>query len=200
MKKGFLIFLMWSSLLSCNKDKERYLIISKIQSASKLATTETVIDKIVFGEQEKKFLWLVRLNEARFVAYTKATVKAGIDLSELNPQDVKIDGAKIELMLPHVKVLIFEYPFSSYKIDSSITENAFLNKLDIQDHEHFYQLAELDIRNNLAFTGIKELTEEKTRILLTGVLKNLGYEEIYIRFKPGEFIEELNLTEEEKNG
>jgi hypothetical protein len=98
-----------------------------------------------------------------------------------------------------VKVLDFQYPFSSYTIDSNVTENAFLNKLDIADHENFYRLAELDIRNNLAFMGIKEATEEKTRLLLTGLLKNLGYEEIYITFKPGEFIEEIKFNEEQPN-
>lgn len=199
MRRACWILFIIAVFCSCKRNKERYIVISKIQSASKLATTESTLDKIVFGTQEKKLFWLIRLNEARFVAYTKATVLSGIDLNELNPEDIKIDEKRIEILLPHVKVLDFQYPFSSYKIDSTVTENAFLNKLDIKDHEHFYQLAELDIRNNLSHMGIKEATEEKTRILIVGLLKNLGYEEIYIRFKPGEFIEELKLTEEEKN-
>ena len=184
---------------SCKKNKERYLVISKIQSASKLATTETTLDKIVFGTQEKKLFWFIRLNEARFVAYTKATVWSGIDLSELNPDDVKIEDQRIEVLLPYVKVLDFQYPFSTYRIDSSVTENAFLNKMDIKDHEYFYQLAELDIRNNLSRMGIREATEEKTRNLLTGLLKNLGYEEIYIKFRKGPIIEPLKLNDEEDN-
>lgn len=197
MRRIFLLLVLISVFSSCKK-KERYLVISKIQSASKLATTETTLDKIVFGTQEKKLFWLIRLNEARFVAYTKATVLSGIDLSELNPRDVEIDDKKIEILLPHVRVLDFQYPFSSYRIDSSITENAFLNKMDIKDHEHFYQLAELDIRNNISRMGIRQATEDKTRTLLTGLLKNLGYEEIYIKFKKGEMIEKLKLTTDEE--
>lgn len=199
MRNACWILFFIAVFCSCKRNKARYLVISKIQNASKLATTESTLDKIVFGTQEKKLFWLIRLNEARFVAYTKATVLSGIDLNEINPDDIKIDEQRIEILLPHVKVLDFQYPFSSYKIDSTVTENAFLNKLDIKDHEHFYRLAELDIRNNLSHMGIKEATEEKTRILINGLLKNLGYEEIYIRFKPGEFIEELKLMEEEKN-
>jgi hypothetical protein len=157
------------------------------------------LDKIVFGTQEKKLFWLIRLNEARFVAYTKATVLSGIDLSELSADDVKIDDKKIEILLPYVRVLDFQFPFSSYRIDSSITENAFLNKMDIKDHEHFYQLAELDIRNNLSHMGIRQATEDKTRILLTGLLKNLDYDEIYIKFKKGPIIEPLKLTQGDDN-
>ena len=54
------------------------MVIGKIQSASKLATTETTIDKIVYGVQDKKLLWIIRLNEARFFAYTKAIIWSGI--------------------------------------------------------------------------------------------------------------------------
>ncbi|MBC7450296.1 MAG: DUF4230 domain-containing protein [Cytophagales bacterium] len=180
--------------VSCKKQDERYLVISKVRSASKLATTETLIDKIVLGTQEKRLLGIIRINESRFVAYTKAIVKAGIDLTELTPGDVRIEDKRIELMLPHVRVLDFDYPFSEYKIDSNITENAFLNKMTVVDYEYFYQQAEIDIRNNLKYSGIKTATEEKTRLLFSGLLKNLGYEEIYIQFKTGPFIEEINLN------
>jgi len=199
MRTRYLMLLALIILSSCKKDEKRYLVISKIQSASKLATTETVLDKIVFGTQEKRLLWVFHLNEARFVAYTQATVWTGIDLNELRANDIKIENARIEIALPAVKVLDFQYPFSKYRIDSNVTQDAFLNKLDITDHEHFYQLAELDIRNHLPFMGIKEATEEKTRLLLIGLLKNLGYEEIYITFKPGKFIQEINLTDEQQN-
>ena len=199
MRKIYLLFLCITIFASCKKNKNRYLVISKIQSASKLATTETTLDKIVFGTQEKKLFWLIRLNEARFVAYTKATVLSGIDLSEISADDVKIEGRKIEILLPYVRVLDFQYPFSSYRIDSSVTQNAFLNKMDIKDHEYFYQLAEMDIRNNLSHMGIRQATEDKTRILLTGLLKNLDYDEIYIRFKSGPIIEPLKLAQKETN-
>ncbi len=182
----------------CRKNNDRYLVISKIQSASKLATTETTLDKIIFGTQERKFLGIIHLNETRFVAYSKATIKSGIDLTKLAPGDINITGKRIEVKLPAVEVLDFSYPSSSFKIDSNITDTkAFLNRLTIKDFEDFYMGAETDIRNNLSYMGIKEATEQKTRILLNGLLENLGYEEIYISFKPGKFIQEINLPKEE---
>lgn len=188
----FLLFLVFS----CAKDK-RALVVSKIRQASKLATTETTIDKIVFGTSEKRLLGIIRLNKARFAAYSKAIIKSGIDLTKLKPEDVKIDGKRIELNLPNVEVINFSYPFKHFKIDESITEDKFLNKIDIFDQEHFYRLAELDIRNNLKYTGIIEATEQKTRLLMEGLLKNLGYEEIYITFKKGTLLPEVVLTEAE---
>jgi hypothetical protein len=197
------IFLWFAAVIffsSCGK-KERYLVVSKIQNASKLATTETTLEKVVFGTQKKKLLWIINLSEARFVAYSKATVWSGIDLSELSPRDVEIDGKRIEILLPHVRVLEFRFPFDSFRIDSSITKNALFNRMDITDYEYFYQQAELDIRNNLERMGIIEATKQKTRTMLTGLLRNLGYEEIYITFKPekGKFIEKIKIEQEEES-
>lgn len=182
---------------SCKNDK-RYLVVSKIRQAAKLATTETTIDKVVFGTSDKRLLGIIHLNRARFVAYSTAFVKSGIDLNKVKPEDIKISDKMIQIELPHVEVINFSYPFKNFKIDDAITENAFLNKIDIFDQENFYRLAELDIRNNLQYTGLKEATERKTRVLLEGLLKNLGYEEIYITFKDtGELIPEVELIEGE---
>lgn len=192
----YLLIIMWVGLLitACNeKEDERYLVVSKVKSVAKLATTETIIDKVVLGTQEKKLLGFIKLNKAYFAANTQATILSGIDLNKLKAEDIVIDNKKIEISLPHVEVLNFSYPFSTYQIDSSVTRNAFLNKLDVMDHEKFYMLAELDIRNNLKYTGVKESTENNTRLLLEGILKNLGYREIYITFKEGELITPIEL-------
>ncbi len=197
MKNSFnIIILSLLTLLSC-KEQKRHFVVSKIKSAAKIATVETTIDKIVLGTKEKRLLGIVKINQAQFVAYTRAFIKSGIDLNQLEPGDVKIDGKRIELNLPHVQVLDFSYPFSSYRIDSTVTRNAFLNTISIIDHERFYQLAELDIRNNLKYLGIINTTKNKTRLMMEGLLKNLGYEEIYISFKEGEFITEIEINENE---
>ena len=181
-------------LTSCKKEEDqRYLVISKVKNAAKLATTETIIDKVVLGTQEKKLLGVIRVNKAYFAANTRAIIKTGIDLTKLTKEDIVIEDKRITMQLPHVEVLDFSYPFSSFKIDSAITRNKFLNRMDILDHERFYMMAELDIRNNLQYTGIRQATETKTRLMMESLLKNLGYEEIYITFKEGELIKEIEF-------
>lgn len=180
-----LLAILAIQMTSCKQDK-RALVISKIQSVSKLATTETIIDKTVVGTKSKSILGLIRLNEANFVAYTEATVKTGIDLQKLGEYDVSIDGKEISLHLPAVEVLDFQYPFQKFVVDTTLLDDSWINRFDIIDYEEFYRRAELDIRNNLKYTGIVEVTQNKTRLLLEGLLKNLGYEAIFIDFKPTE--------------
>ena len=176
-----IILFLFLSVCSCKKDK-RALVVGKIQAASKLATTEFTIDKIVHGTKTKKLFWVVKLSEARFLAYSKANIKTGIDLNKLKPEDIKIDRNRIELQLPEVQVVNFSYPPREFKLDTEITDNKFLNVISLEDQEEFFRRAELDIRNNLEYMGLVETTQQHTRSMLTGLLKSLGYKEIYISF------------------
>ena len=185
------------NFLSCKQDK-RSLVISKIQAAAKLATTETVIDKTVVGSKSKKLLGLIKVSEANFVAYTEATVKTGIDLNKLSRDDIRIEGKEISILLPPVEVLDFSYPFQKFDIDSTILKDSWVNRFDVLDYEEFYRQAELDIRNQLQYTGIIEATQNKTRIMFQGLLKNLGYEAIFIKFTPTEqLFQPINMEGEE---
>lgn len=182
-------------LVACQND-QRGLVVGKIQQASDLATTEFTIDKIVHGTKTKRLAWFIKLSEARFLAYSQAKVKTGIDLSALSEHDIIIEGNKIRLKLPPVKVINFSYPPSSFVEDKLISNpEAFLNTIRIEDQEEFFRRAELDIRENLAYMGVVETTQGHTRTMLTRLLKALGYQEIYISFKSDELIMDRVILE-----
>ena len=189
----------WGLLVSCQKD-ERGLVVGKIQRASDLATTEFTVDKIVHGTKTKKVAWFIKLSEARFLAYSQARIKAGIDLSDIRESDISIERKKITLRLPPVKVINFSYPPASFQEDTLISDpSAFLNTISIADQEAFFRQAELDIRSNLEYMGIVETTQGHTRTLLTQLLRSLGYEEIYITFESDALlIDQVNLLLEEE--
>lgn len=181
-------------LMTACKDN-RGLVVGKIKKASKLATTEFTIDKIVYGVKRKRLLWVVKLNEAKFLAHSKAIVKAGVDLEKLRKDDVDIEGNSISLKLPPVEVINFSYPAELFEMDTLISTDAFLNRISLDDQEKFFQDAEIDIRNSLKHMNIIEATEKKTRLMLENLLRTLGYEEIYIEFHKGELIPEISEEE-----
>jgi len=188
------VFLSAVLLVSCQDD--RGLVVGKIKKASKLATTEFTIDKVVFGVKRKRLFWVVKLNEAKFVAHSQAIVKAGVNLEKLKPEDIKIEGKSISLNLPHVEIINFSYPAERFIMDTLISDRAFLNKISLADQEQFFQDAETDIRNSLQYMDIVKTTEKKTRLLLETMLETIGYEEIYIDFKDGQLIAEIEFEEE----
>lgn len=181
--------------VSCQKTK-RHLAISKIRGVAKLSTTETIIDKVVVGEKGKKLFGFINLGNAEFVAYSEATVKTGIDLTKLKPRDVKINGDMIEVNLPAIEVLDFQYPFEKFRIDENLSDNDVFVRNDVIDQEFFFRQAELDIRKHLKYTGIIKQTESNTRKILEGLLFNLGYNEVYVSFKESKvLIQQVKVDE-----
>ncbi|MEQ6166050.1 MULTISPECIES: DUF4230 domain-containing protein [unclassified Ekhidna] len=193
MKRLIYIVSLFVLLSACKDD--RGLVVGKIKKASKLATTEFTIDKMVYGVKRKRLLWVVKLNEAKFLAHSKAIVKAGVDLEKLRKEDVDIEGKSISLKLPPVEVINFSYPAELFEMDTLISTDAFLNRISLNDQEKFFQDAEIDIRNSLKHMNIIEATEKKTRIMLENLLRTLGYQEIYIEFHKGELIPEITEKE-----
>ena len=55
LKLPFMAFIAVAVVFSSCKKNERALVVGKIQNASDLATTEFVIDKIVFGTKTKNW-------------------------------------------------------------------------------------------------------------------------------------------------
>lgn len=186
---SYLVIILTFCCVSC-KDK-RGLVVGKIQKASKLSTTEFKVDKLVFGVKDKRILWVIKLNQAQFLAQSQAIIKAGVNLEKIKEEDIKIDGRRISVVLPHVEVINFSYPAEQFKKVDILTYNMFSTKIDLEDQERFFRDAELDIRNSLQFMDIVETTQQKTRTMLDAMLRNLGYTEVYIDFKEGELITEI---------
>lgn len=188
------------AVYSCKKDN-RALVVSKVQQAAKLATTEVMIDKFVFASKEKRLLFVIKLNEAYFAAKTESSVTLGIDLNKLRKEDIDIQGNSISLTLPPIEVLNFSYPYESFKEDTTIRSDALFNRITVFDIEEYYRQGEMDIRANLPYMGLVEKTQNNTRTLLRRLLAGLGYEEIYIDFKPqDELIGATTESEPQQDG
>ncbi|MEL6252849.1 MAG: DUF4230 domain-containing protein [Bacteroidota bacterium] len=166
-------------LLGCSPSDPRGLIVSKVQASAKLATVEYVLNKYIFGLKKKKFLF-VKLSDANFIAQSEARVKVGIDLSKLKPQDVEVNGKSIKLKLPPVEILNFSYPPDKFEMDTVLSNG----KIKIEDIEIFSRLAEVEIRRDLHFVDIEETGQEKTRLFLSTLFKNMGFEEVLFEFEP----------------
>lgn len=170
-------------LISSCKEEKRGLVIGKIQQASDLVVTEFVVDKVVFGKKEKNILF-VPVNEASFLAYSRAKIKTGINLERIKEEDILIEGNKITLSLPPIEVINFSYPPEDFIEDSLVSNpKRFLNSINLEDQETFFRLAEMDIRDQLPYMGLVETSQNHTRKLMHTLLKNFDFEEIFIHFK-----------------
>lgn len=169
-------------VLSCNhRDNDRAQIANKIRNASRLATVEYVVTKVI-SAQKKHLL----SRDSYFFAETEATIKAGIDLNKLRPEDIQIAGNRIEVELPPIELINFSYPAEGFRIVEDYTYTDFWlrwKNFSVEEKDKLYRMGEQDIRDNISKLGITESAQENTRRLLTQVLQNAGFEEIYLYFE-----------------
>jgi len=190
-KKITVLSLVAFFIISCqpqDQSSNRAFIVNKIKSASKLATVEFVVKKIVFAVKQKDgFIFLKYLPKATMMAHTEAAIKAGIDFNKLEQESIKINGKCISITLPPVEVINFSYPAEKFTIENTHTQRVnFFNEISIRDIDSIYRSAELNIKESCNYLNIAEVAENKTRLFLETILKKMGFTEIYIKFTESE--------------
>lgn len=176
---GFLLMLFLA--IGCNNDAQRRAkVIDQLRNSSDLATVEYVLTKTVTA---KKNNWFTK--DAFFFAETQAVVKAGIDLAKIKEDDIKIEGNKISLLLPAIKVVNLSYPAENFRVIEQYTDAPSLakwNEITIEEKDALYRQAEDDIRRVITELDIVKTARKNTRTLFSKILQSAGFTEIYIHF------------------
>lgn len=173
-----------TSLLSCTIRSKKGLVISRLQKASKLATTEVIVTKNVYYKKDAKGIKSLLFKDRFFLARTEAVVKLGIDLKEIKGDDIIIRNDEISLKLPPVQVINFSYPAERFFIDTIITDygEGTGNRLTIDEIDAVYREAETQIKKTLSYMHLEKSAQEKTRMVVEELCKNIGFRIITIEF------------------
>lgn len=182
MKFFWIIVLLSVLFTSCKESEDRSFLVSKIRSASKLATTEVVLTKVVSG----------KINDRNPLSYanpdvifnSEATVKIGVDLSKISHKDIYTKDDSIHITLPAVEIINFSYPhekFDQLYPVSNIDKIVNRDKIEILDD--FFRQAETDIRGKIRLLGLREEAEKRTREFLELFLQKYKYDNVVIEFK-----------------
>src|SRR5437016_14162786 len=73
-------------------------ILQQVQTLSELVTVKYVLEKVVILEDVKWY------GENRVLLVAHGIVKAGVDLQEIKPNDVRMDDKKVIIRLPQVRI------------------------------------------------------------------------------------------------
>ena len=174
-------------LFGCKRSEDKKLLVSRIRSAAKLATTEVVLNKVVIGNnfEQNRTLGLFKRDPQSVIFNTEATVKYGICLEKLSNKDVFTDGDSIRILLPPVEIINFSYPHEKfeeiYPLSDFYDIKGGADKIDNLDK--LFRLAEIDIRQKLKMLNLEEEAKIKTINFLEQFLTKTGYYNINITFK-----------------
>ncbi len=109
----------------------------------------------------------------------------GIDLNKLREEDVRITENRISLRLPPIEWIHFSYPAEKFRPDPYYSDdNRRWNEFSFEEKDALFREAEIAIINSIPYLGITQTAEERTRQLMTALLRRMGFEEVYIEFAP----------------
>lgn len=156
-------------------------VIVQIQSLSELVTVKYVIEKVVFAEAAKTTTLdnLLPGRDDKLTLLAHGIVKAGVDLSRVQPENVEVSGSTIRIAIPRA-ALTDQY------LDEKATQvldrqTGLLRAYDKQLEQQARQDALNEIVRAARLNGILREADERAKQQLKTFLKSLGYQEVEVR-------------------
>ncbi|HEY6370643.1 MAG TPA: DUF4230 domain-containing protein [Candidatus Sulfotelmatobacter sp.] len=167
----------WSAVTgrTLSIDVSQPAVVDRIQRLQRLETVVYTMDKIVSGAKENPVLPNFLAGD-RLLMLAHGEVVAGIDFSNLNPGDVKVDGKQIRLRLPPPQIF-------STRIDSAKTrvysrQTGLLVPTDPDLETQVRQEAERQLREAAMAGGILRTAQQNAASTVNSLLQGLGFEKI----------------------
>lgn len=182
MKKILLFVMIMTMFISCGPSQDE-LLSQKMQGLSEMAelgTVEYTVKKIVLADPDAWY----KYGKRTIMFSCTAFIKAGIDMKEFSPDNVKVDqeSKSISVILPKAKILSFNMPPEEIK-EEFIMVTGFRNKFSIEEKQNLLVLGEKDIKDDIPNMGIIEDAQANAKLFFTALFTQLGYERITIKFE-----------------
>ncbi len=168
------------------------ILVTKIQTCSRLYTTEYQVHKIVTHDDEltfngtifgHSFNWKIPAGSRKVAIPMFATLKGYIDFGGFSADNVRRDSTHIEIILPDPEVVL-----TSSKIDHGrVVDRVALLRSSFSDEElsSFERQGRQSIIESIPKLDIHERTRASAARMLVPILKQFGYreEDITISFR-----------------
>src|SRR2546425_1550569 len=143
-------------------------ILQQIQTLSELVTVKYVLEKVVILEDVKWY------GENRVLLVAHGIVKAGVNLQEIKPEDVRVDDKKVVVKLPPARITDVYLDDKKTRVVDRTT--GLLRPFDKDLEQSARRQAVEDLSISARFNGINRDAEERARLQLTNLFHQLGLE------------------------
>jgi len=143
-------------------------MLKQIQTLSELVTVKYVLEKVVILEDIKWY------GENRVLLVAHGVVKAGVDLQEIKPEDVRVDDKKVVVKLPPARITDVYLDDKKTRVVDRTT--GLLRAFDKDLEQSARRQAVEDLSISARFNGINGDAEERARLQLTNLFHQLGLE------------------------
>jgi hypothetical protein len=158
------------------------VVLKQVQTLSQLVTIKYVMEKVEVLEDPPQNFWRQFLpDNTRVILVAHGIVKAGVDLQQLKPENVRVSGKKVVIALPRAQITD---AYLDEKQTQVIEHNpGFLRTFNKDLEQSTRQNALDDIRRAAREAGILKEADERARAQLANLMTQLGFEQVEIDSK-----------------
>lgn len=181
MRRFILLFgvLIFANLAcSHNKEPNKLQQVMALQNMSELATAEYVVTKIIKANDDNTWY---KPGDRKILMTCKASLVAGIDLSKLTEQQIKINGDQISISLPKAHLLYINIKPEDIKTVYQQV-SFFRDQFSSEEKNKLATQAQQQITSAVDSIGILTSAETNATIFINNFLQKLGYKNIQINF------------------
>jgi hypothetical protein len=175
--KALICFFLFVSLFSCSKEKKVNEIYA-LREMSELATVEYIVTKIIRANDDQTWY---KIGDRKILMSCEASVKAGIDMSAIQKENISIEGKSISLVLPEAHLVSVNIRPEDIKVEYQET-GLFRDNFSSSERDQLMAQGEAQIRKSVDSLGVMQTAETNASLFVSNYLKQLGYERIHIRF------------------
>ena len=148
-------------------------ILKQVQTLSDLVTVKYVLEKVVILEDVKWY------GENRVLLVAHGIVKAGVDLQQIKPEDVRLTEKKVVLKLPQARIMDAYLDEQKTRVVDRTT--GLLRTFDRDLEQNARRQAVDDLRIAARYNGIYEDAQERARLQLANFFHQLGIEIEFVK-------------------
>jgi hypothetical protein len=153
-------------------------VVHQIQQLQRLETVSYTMDKIISGEHANPYLPKFLAGD-RLLLVVHGEVVGGINLAELQPSDVQIQGQKVSIHLPTAEIFSTRIDSARSKVYSRDT--GLFSSPDPNLESEVREEAERQLQQAALQDGILKTASENARSTISGMLQGFGFHEVNMR-------------------
>jgi len=153
-------------------------VVHQIQQLQRLETVSYTMDKIISGEHANAYLPKFLAGD-RLLLVVHGEVVGGINLANLQPGDVQVQGQKVTIHLPAAELFSTRIDNARTKVYSRDT--GLFSSPDPDLESEVRQEAERQLQQAALQDGILKTAADNARSTISGMLQGFGFREVEIR-------------------
>lgn len=155
-------------------------VLERVQTLSELNTVEMYFNEIIDYSDAKYFKQFKIPFTTKKVLFTaKARVKAGVDLSKLTVESIKVKKDYVEIILPKPTITSKEILES----DAYDEQDGAFNKVTTDDTLKLLDEFTVQLEQQAINSGIIEKAEENAKLAVQNLLQIMEFKEMDIKFE-----------------